>query len=203
MKGSLVLISLALVRFIHRARMRVPIYAFIRMHTGTHTQPMLARASPDDPVHILLPNPFSAEPGATGGPGLASTHVLRLGPRDSCYFSKSNLPLRTKIRLLGEYKRMIRSLDGCSQRGAAAGLGVAAPWRSASARWHAGAPWGTGGLGVRTGLSRYRNSSALKLRQRSISFTYSSAPMCLTGLYPSYVTLNNQKLLSPCYRGET
>lgn len=123
MKGSLVLISLALVRFIHRARTRVPIYAFTRMHTGTHTQPTLVRASPDDPVHVLLPNPFSAEPGATGGPGLASTHVLRLGPRDSCYFSKSNLLLRTKIRLLGEYKRMIRSPDGCSQRGAAAGLG--------------------------------------------------------------------------------
>lgn len=161
---------------------------YLCFHTHAHwhprTQPALLLASPDDPVRVLLPNPFSAEPGATGGPGVASTYVLRLGPRDSCYFPKSNLPSRTKIRLLGEYKRIIRSPDGCSQRGVAAGLRMAAPWRSASARQSAGAPWRTGGLGVRTGLSGCGNSSALKLRQRSILFTYSSAPMCLTGLYP-------------------
>lgn len=78
--------------------------------------PVPAEASPDDPVHILPPNPFGAEPGATGG----ATHRLRrLG---SCYFPKPNLSSRTKIRLLGDTKDD-PSRDGCSQRRVAASRG--------------------------------------------------------------------------------
>lgn len=97
------------------------------MLTGGLHPPVSVVVGPDDPIRVLLPNCLQ-NPEPRGLLNLQPRHMVApdrawlpciystdLAQRTSGYFPKSNLPLRTKIRLLRGFKGMIHSDTAASK----------------------------------------------------------------------------------------
>ena len=137
MKGSLVLISLALVWFVHWAWVCVTLlgsYARMLALTPADTSSGQSRRSGPD-----SPSKLPAELGATGLLTSQLRHILALNgfgfctstqptwPKAHLVISKIKSLPRTTIRLLGWFERMMRSRDDCFQR--------CCGWCSSSGQW--------------------------------------------------------------------